>query len=183
MAPRKPPALPTPERLEKAALHYIERYAASAEGVRRVLMRKVDRAARAGLADREKGAADVAALVEKLVARKLIDDDAFAEGRAASLARRGLPRGQIARRLQAKGAGAGAIGHALASLDEAGITDSTSAILFAKRKKLGPFCADPAKRATLRLKHLGAMARAGFDGELARRIVDAPDPASLADED
>ena len=34
----------------------------------------MERAAREGLADRAQGAADVAALVEKLVARKLIDD-------------------------------------------------------------------------------------------------------------
>ena len=50
MKPRQPPKPPTQERLEKAALHYLERYAASSEGVRRVLMRKVERAARAGVA-------------------------------------------------------------------------------------------------------------------------------------
>jgi regulatory protein len=173
MKPRKPPRIPTPAYLEKAALHYLERYAASAEGVRRVLMRKVERAAREGLADRAQGAADVAALVEKLVARKLIDDAGFAEGRALSLARRGLPRGQIVQRLKIKGVAGEEVAKALAGLEEAGITDRTAAWLFAKRKRLGPFCADPAKRKDLRLKHLGAMARAGFEGDIARRIVDA----------
>ena len=64
MAPRKPPKPPTRERLEKSALHYLERFAASAEGLRRVLMRKVERAAREGLADRAQGALDVAFVVE-----------------------------------------------------------------------------------------------------------------------
>lgn len=169
----KPPRVPTPAYLEKAALHYLERYAASAEGVRRVLMRKVERAARAGLADRAQAAADVAALVEKLVARHLIDDARFAEGRALSLARRGLPRGQIAQRLKIKGVAIEAVDKAFVALDEAGATDRAAAWLFAKRKRLGPFCADPALRKQRRLKHLGAMARAGFEGELARRIVDA----------
>jgi regulatory protein len=182
MPPRKPPKAPTRERLEKSALHYLERYAASAEGLRRVHMRKVERAAREGLADRAQGAEDVAAVVAKLVASRLLDDARFAEGRAASLARRGLPRGRIAQRLKVVGVEVDDIERALGSLDEAGENDLKAATIFAKRKRLGPF-ADPARRAAARMKHLAALARAGFSGELARRVVDAADPAALADED
>ncbi len=182
MPPRKPPKPPTRERLEKSAIHYLERYAASADGLRRVLMRKVERAAREGLADRAQGAADVAAVVAKLVANRLLDDARFAEGRAASLARRGLPRGRVAQRLKVLGVEAEDIERALGSLDEAGENDLKAAIVFARRKRLGPF-ADPARREAARMKHLAAMARAGFSGELARRVVDAADPAALADEE
>ncbi len=182
MPPRKPPKPPTRERLEKSALHYLERYAASAEGLRRVLMRKVERAAREGLADRAEAAAHVAAVVAKLVANGLLDDARFAEGRAASLARRGLPRGRIAQRLKVVGVDGDDIERALGSLDEAGENDFKAAVIFARRKRLGPF-ADPARREAARMKHMAAMARAGFSGELARRVVDAADPAALAYED
>lgn len=181
MPPRKPPKPPTRERLEKSALHYLERYAASAEGLRRVLLRKVERAAREGLADRAQGAADVDAVVAKLVANRLLDDARFAEGRAASLARRGLPRGRIAQRLKIAGVEGDDIERALGTLDEAGENDFKAAVIFARRKRLGPF-ADPARRVAARMKHLATMARAGFSGELARRIVDAASPAALADE-
>ena len=182
MAPRKPPKPPTRERLEKSALHYLERFSASAEGLRRVLMRKVERAAREGLADRAQGTLDVAFVVEKLAAKQLLDDARFAEGRAASLARRGLPRGRIAQRLKVAGVGDPDIAQALDGLDEAGENDLKAALIFARRKRLGPY-ADPARRAAARMKHLAAMARAGFSGELARRIVDAADPDALAEEE
>jgi|JI10StandDraft_1071094.scaffolds.fasta_scaffold523435_1 regulatory protein len=182
MAPRKPPKPPTRERLEKSALHYLERFAASAEGLRRVLMRKVERAAREGLADRAQGAIDVAFVVEKLAAKHLLDDSRFAEGRAASLARRGLPRERIAQRLKIAGVGDPDIAHALDGLDEAGENDLKAALIFARRKRLGPF-ADPARRAAARMKHLAAMARAGFSGDLARRVVDTDDPDRLAEEE
>lgn len=181
MPPRKPPRPPTRERLEKSALHYLERYAASAEGLRRVLLRKVERAAREGLADRAQGAADVDAVVAKLAANRLLDDARFAEGRAASLARRGLPRGRIAQRLKIAGVEGDDIERALGTLDEAGESDFKAAVIFARRKRLGPF-ADPARRVAARMKHLAAMARAGFSGEHARRIVDAADPETLTDE-
>ena len=74
------------------------------------------------------------------------------------------------------------IAHALDGLDEAGENDLKAALIFARRKRLGPF-ADPARRAAARMKHLAAMARAGFSGELARRIVDAVDPDALAEEE
>lgn len=179
MKPRQPPKPPTPERLEKAALHYLERYAASSEGVRRVLMRKVERAVRAGVGDKAQGAIDVAAVIDKLLARKLVDDSVFAEGRAMSLARRGLPRSQIVQRLKIKGVEGEEVDKAIAALETAGITDRTAAILFAKRKRLGPFCVHAGQRKEQRLRHMAAMARAGFDGTLARMVLDAPNPAAL----
>lgn len=178
MAQRRPPKPPTPERLEKAAIRYLERFAAPAEGVRRVLMRAVERAVRAGIAERGPASADVDAVVARLVARGLIDDRAFAEGRAASLARRGLPGGRIARRLQVAGVDGDAVAGALDELARTGENDRAAAIRFARRKRLGPF-ADPARRAAARMKHLAAMARAGFDGDLARRVIDAADPDAL----
>ena len=52
-APRKPPRKVSPAYLERAALAYLERFAASAESLRRVLLRKVERSARAHDTDRD----------------------------------------------------------------------------------------------------------------------------------
>src|SRR5512142_1025189 len=94
--PRQPPNV-APAALEAAALFYLERYASSAENLRRVLMRRVDRAARAEVIERSEGAARVDAIVERLRARRLLDDAAYAEGRARSLSRAGRSRANIAR--------------------------------------------------------------------------------------
>ena len=170
---RKIPKPPTPERLEKTALAYLERYAASREGVRRVLMRRVERAARAGVAVREEGAAAVETVLERLAAKRLLDDRLYAEGLAASLARRGLARGRIAERLKLKGLAREEIAAALGAVDETGDDDAARAARWAKKKRLGPY-GDPAKRAARRLRDIAALARAGFEPELARRIVDGP---------
>jgi regulatory protein len=157
--------------LEKAALAYLERYAASREGVRRVLMRRVERAARAGVAPREDGAANVETVLAKLAAKGLLNDELFAEGLAASLARRGLARGRIAERLELKGVAREEIAAALGGVDDTGDDDSARAIRWAKKKRLGPY-GDPAKRQARRLRDIAALARAGFEPDLARKIVD-----------
>lgn len=53
MPPKRRPTPPlTAEALENAALVYLARYQTSAENLRRVLARRVERAARVGGADR-----------------------------------------------------------------------------------------------------------------------------------
>ena len=51
----KLPRKVTLKSLENAALFYLQRYATSTENLRRVLMRRVDRSARAHSTDREEG--------------------------------------------------------------------------------------------------------------------------------
>lgn len=169
---RKPPKPPTSERLEKSALAYLERYAASREGVRKVLMRRVERAARAGVASRDDATASVEAVLAKLATKGLLNDKLYAEGLAASLARRGLARGRIAERLKLKGVGREEVAAALGTVDDTGDDDRARAIRWAKKKRLGPF-GDPAKRQARRMRDIAALARAGFEPELARKIVDA----------
>lgn len=170
--PRKPPRAITPEYLDKAALFYLERYASSAENLARVLMRRVEKAARAGISDREEGRQLVDALVERYRARGLLDDKTYAEGRARSLLRQGRPRAAIARRLAAKGVGGEAIEQALGSLaDESANPDLSAAIAFARRRRLGPWRLKD--RAESRDRDLAALGRAGFSYDLARKIVSA----------
>src|SRR5258708_16915791 len=175
----RPPPDVTPTALEKAAFHYLERYASSAENLRRVLMRRVERAVRAGAVERAEGRAGVDAVIERLQARRLLDDAAYAEGRARSLSHKGRSRAIIARTLAAKGVGRETVDAALEGLAEAGETDLAAAVRFARRRRMGPFRA-PKERAGRRDRDLAALGRAGFAYEVARLVVDAETPEALA---
>jgi len=176
--PRKPPRPITADYLDKAALFYLERYASSADNLARVLMRRVERAARAGISDRDEGRRLVAELVERYRARGLLNDQTYAEGRARSLLRQGRPRAAIARRLAAKGVAPEAIDSALASLrDEAANPDLAAVIAFARRRRLGPYRLKD--RDAFRDKDLAALGRAGFSYDLARRVLEADSPEAL----
>lgn len=167
----------TAQQLDNAALHYLGRYASSSANLRRVLLRKVARAAKTG-AD----TGDAAALIEALVARYLrsglLDDRAYATQRAASLARRGASRFSIAGKLAQKGVSTDLVKEAVRSLDEGGNSEIAAACALARRRRLGPY--RPAtSRAEWRRKDMASLARAGFGLDLARRILDARDIAAL----
>ncbi|TVR96414.1 MAG: RecX family transcriptional regulator [Rhodospirillales bacterium] len=183
---RKAPRKITPQSLENAAAAYLQRFAASAETLRRVLLRRVRRSAAAHGTDPEAATAMVAALIERYRRVGLIDDRAFAEGRAARLHRRGLPISRIRRHLAEKGVAAPDIDGALAALAEADTgpslsADARAAFNLARRRRLGPF-RPAADRALHRDRDLAALARAGFAYALARRLIDAETPDAFVAE-
>jgi regulatory protein len=165
--------------LERAAIDYLARYAASRQGVARVLERRIARAARRGAIDADAARATARAVIDGLVARGLLDDGRFAEGRARSLLGRGRSTAAIRAALRDKGVDAASADHALATLaDETPDPDLAAAIALARRRRLGPFAA-PATRRARRDKDLGVMARAGFPRAVACRVIDAADVAAL----
>ncbi len=181
--PRRGPKQATPAYLERAALFYLERYASSAENLRRVLLRKVRRSAAAHGTDPAEGAAAVDALVARFLDAGLLDDTLYACGQALSLARRGAPARAIALKLKQRGVAEEQIAYALeARSEEAADPDLAAALIYARRRRLGPFRAEPATRAENRQKDLSAMARKGFAPDLCLKVVDAEDPEDLWDE-
>lgn len=176
----------TPAWLENVALHYLERFASSAEHLRRVLLRRVERRRRLGGAEEappEESVAAHAAMVEEVVARLvrsgLLDDARYAEAHAASLHRRGASLSAIRRKLASRGVAAEMIAGTLAGLTEdAGVTtdeaDLAAALALARRRRLGPFRA-PELRAEFRQRDLAALGRAGFSYEIARAVLEAED--------
>ena len=86
--PAKKPRKVTADSLERAALHYLERYATSAANLRRILMRRVLRSAEAHGTDPADGKVLVDALVTRYRKAGLLDDAAYARMRAESLHRR-----------------------------------------------------------------------------------------------
>ncbi len=99
----KTPRKITAQRLENMALYYLGRYASSSANLRRVLMRKVERAAAAHGADPAEGAKLIEDLIARYLRSGLIDDRAYAAQKAASLQRRGASRFGIKGKLRQKG--------------------------------------------------------------------------------
>lgn len=159
--------------IERWALAYLGRYASSAEGLRRVLLR---RARRRLDADRE-ALAGAAVLIDALVDRYrqsgLVDDAAYAGAQARARLRRGQSLRTIRAGLAAKGVGGEDAAAALDALrDAAGDPDIAAAVAFARRRRLGPF----RRGAEDRGRTLAAFARAGFARAAAQAVLDCTDP-------
>jgi len=176
---RRGPKKVTPQHLENVALHYLARFATSAENLRRVLARRVEKSARHHGTDPDEGLAWIEDLIKRYRRAGLLDDGAFAEARAADLLRRGVPVRGIRFRLAQKGVGGADIDKALDVLvEDQPAPDLAAAVSLARRRRLGPF-SPAAVRAERREKDLAALARAGFDYDTARRVIDAETPDDL----
>ncbi|HEY9537192.1 MAG TPA: RecX family transcriptional regulator, partial [Kiloniellaceae bacterium] len=71
----------TPERLERSALYYLERYDSSSGHLRRLLRRKVALSARVHGTDAEEGRAAVDRVIARLTGLGLLDDARYARER------------------------------------------------------------------------------------------------------
>lgn len=150
--------------LERFALRYVERYATTRAKLAAYLNRKI----------RERGWTGetppaVEAIVERFAERRYLDDAAFAAAKGASLTRRGYGVRRVSAALKAAG---------IEADDAAPVEDAAreeafnAALIFARRKKIGPFASvkpDPDDRR----KALAAMLRAGHDFGISRQIVSA----------
>jgi regulatory protein len=164
--------------IERWALAYLGRFASSAENLRRVLLRRV----RKRLAEDRDAVAVAAATIDALVARYrssgLVDDAAYAAGRARARLRRGQSLRVIRAGLAAKGVGAEDAAAAIAALrDEGGDPDLAAACAFARRRRLGPYrraAADDGD--AVKMRELAAFARAGFSRDAATAVLDCATP-------
>lgn len=168
--PRKVPRRITPDYLERAALHYLERYSSSEANLRRVLMRKVQNSCHHHGDDPASFAAILDAVIAGKVASGLIDDRRFAENRAASLERRGTSRRMIGAKLAAKGIGRAIIDDITAPRDAQ--DDLAAARIAARRKAVGPW-RKRGSRADFRQKDIATLLRAGFALGIVLAVVDA----------
>ena len=176
----------TAQYLQNAATLYLERYPATAEGLRRVLARRVRRAEmrEAPVMDNVKQAID--AIVARFVEAGVIDDKAFAQTKARALHRRGTSTKLTRNRLQMAGVDAATLDKAMAALDQELDTDPRrrewrAAVALARRRRLGPYRPDKDRR-DRRNRDLAAMARAGFDYDVARKVIDAVSVDALDEE-
>ena len=166
---RAPKPTVSPDALMRMASFYLARYSASTARLREVLERKVRRRcelADAPLPEPAEMRALIDGVVDRLTRGRLIDDAAYGRGRAAALARKGLPAWRIKADL-----GRQDVDVAEPSVAEAlDLDEPAQAARLAQRKRLGPY--RPGEREPYRDKDVRALVRAGFPVGLAKRIVD-----------
>ncbi|MCW8861034.1 MAG: recombination regulator RecX [Rhodospirillales bacterium] len=175
---RRAPRKATPKYLENSALHYLQRFSTSTANLRRILMRKVERSVLHHDTDPDQGAAMVEALLVRFGDLGYLDDAAYAEMRVRALNRRGAGERAIRARLREKGVDEADVDRGLASLEEeVGDTELSGAVTLARRRRLGPFRTAPPgdeeEERRRRDREMAAFARAGFDFQTARRVMDA----------
>ena len=172
---RRGPRKATPRHLERVALYYLERYASSAENLRRVLMHRVKRSASVHGTDCNEGAVVVDEIIRKFQEWSYLNDRAYAEMRVDGLHRRGLSVRAIRHRLMLKGVLEDDINIALEALAaETPHPDRHAAIAYARRRCMGPWRLND--RESHRERDLAALGRQGFSFDIARWVVDADSP-------
>jgi regulatory protein len=166
------------ERLRELALFYAGRYATTEARLAAYLKRKL----------RERGWSgedqpDVAALVGRLAELRYVDDRAWGEAKARGLAARGLGQRRVRQALRHGGLGEEDMGAVLAAGEEEPDPGWAAALMFARRKRLGPYAADPeaARLPEARRKALAVLMRAGHGFDIARRVLDADADSLLAE--
>jgi len=145
----------------KSAVHYLSRYASSAENLRRTMIR---RAGRKFEDITEKEAAELADWAVRFCSEQgFLNDSAYAETKTAAGVRKGFSKRKIAASLSAKGVNSEVLENALAEVD-----DLKSAIVYAKRKRIGPFGGCDQKGWQ---KQAAALARQGFQCDIAFKVA------------
>ena len=171
----KSPKKITETYLHNAGLYYLQRFAASTERFRNVMMRKIILSCRAHpdqsidectkMLDR---------LVEKFITLGLLNDALYAEGIANSMNSRGLSERAVRMKMQMRGLDEDQIDKALAEYHDRNDTtrddlELKAALKLAKKKKVGPYAQSRDYDVT---KILAAFARAGFSYTLSKRVLD-----------
>jgi regulatory protein len=166
-SPKPPGPAPDQRALHEAALRHLARFAATEDGLRRVLERRVHRWARAAGAagdELQPSLAAARAVARAMVEAGAVNDAEFAAARARRLARGGRSRRAVSAHLPAKGVGVGEIAAALTGAD-----DLAAALVYLQRRRIGPFRAAAVPEG--RQRDLAALARAGFERDVAERAL------------
>ncbi len=171
----------TPQSLRNAALYYLQRYASSSSNLRAVLTRRIRRAERDQEIDQDAAATWIEKIVADFETSGLLDDKTYADARIQTMFRQGRSRRIMMLDFRKKGVAADVAESAVDTLSqETAAPDRIAAVRHARRRRLGPFRASD--RAEYRERDLAAMARAGFDYQTARLVIDASDPEELEED-
>ena len=173
------------KRLMNKAVHYLGRYASSRHRLGQVLARFAARK----LADADP--ADVEAAIAETITQcaefGYVQDDVYARAQARSQRNQGRSARVIRQRLRQHAINNDDIDAAIHEADEH-VEDGEllAALRFARRRRLGVFAtaASSTDPQTLRNRHLGSLARAGFAMAICHRVLaeaDRGDAETLID--
>ena len=170
--PREPRPIDAAQ-LQDLAVGYAAKYATTAAKLRRYLARKLGERIWTGDTP-----PDVETLVSKITSLGYVDDRAYAASKARDLTTRGFGARRVRGALSAAGVSSDDVSATIdADPDEdAAAIALTTAIAFARRRRFGPFARDGASTDPVRMRReLAAMARAGHDFGVAKRVLRAGD--------
>lgn len=160
-APR-PPKAPDAAYLERAALYYLERFAASSAQLEQVLKRKIMGRCKLRSEKPEQYYEAIAPLILRYQECGLLNDERYAQAKVASLRRKGSSQRMITAKLSQKGVSK----ETIAAQIEANETDDLAAAReLVRRKKLG-------KNEEKRAKDLATLARAGFSYAICKQALE-----------
>lgn len=149
-----------------AAMHYLQRFAATQEQLRKVLKRKITRAQMRGDEVPNDALQWIENAVAKCVQFNYVDDRVFAENKKQSMRRAGKARMVIAQTLTQKGVERDMVQEVMGENDEE--VELQAALRTVKRKRLG-LSDDPEHRQ----KDLAKLLRAGFSLGVAKQALQA----------
>lgn len=172
---KRSPRKITATYLHNSGLYYLERFSASKNHFKFVMLRKVKRSCMHHL---DQNYDECAILVEELADKfenvGLLNDDVYTTGMVTSMRRKGLSRNVIMNKMKIKGIASEHTKIALEKLDAEYYenerdAEMNAALTLARKKKLGPYMGE---RDIDIKKALGIFARAGFSYDIAKYILD-----------
>lgn len=171
--PRTPRKI-TPTYLHNAGLYYLERFSASKNHFKSVMMRKVKRSCMHHTEqDYDECAKMVDEVADKFERLDLLNDEVYARAVVTSLRRRGLSRMMIINKMRMKGIDKERAQEELNKIDAEGDEDQDpelqAALKLARKKKIGPYFIGEEEDTQ---KSLGKLARAGFSYDTARKVLE-----------
>lgn len=167
---KKLPKKITPVRLKNIALYYLKRFETTQAGLRAVLKRRVDAYWYYDKDfDRNEAYGWIENLINEFVGLKYIDDTRFAEFKIRDYLAAGKSPRYIMGKMKEKGVDDAIT---LRLIESQEYDPFAAALKLAKKKKIGPFSPNKEIRKERRSKDLAILVRAGFDYDVAVKVLD-----------
>ena len=170
---KKPSADRIKKRLTNKALHYLGRYASTSARLETVLRKFAKRK----LEEAEPALLDstIKQVIESCVRLGYIDDEAFIRNQFRQGLRGGHSQKRILLKLAQRGISRDMALRVMQNSDEDGLPDDeaelAAALIYARKKSVGPFSRLPLNTPEAKQKHLGKLARNGFSFDIARKVM------------
>ena len=175
------------KRLTNKALHYLGRYASTSAQLEVVLRKFVKR--KLELADPALLDSSIRDVIESCIRLGYIDDAAFIRSQFRQGLRSGHSQRRILLKLAQKGISRDLALSVLQDSDDDALPDDktelAAALIYARKKSIGPFASTPPSCPEVKKKHMGRLARNGFSFDVVRKVMalaSAEDADTLLDE-
>ncbi|MDX2052492.1 MAG: regulatory protein RecX [Polyangiaceae bacterium] len=171
--PELPLTLPK-GKLEEYAMGYLNRFDATRHKLASVLTSYIQRHVAAD--GRDAAMAEAAAMLDRYEANGILSDQRFSTNHARSLHQRGSSRQKTVQKLRMRGVAPEVIQASLDALEsEQPGGDLAAALIYVKKRRLGPHRRSDEERQAARHKDLASLARQGFSLDVARRALATTD--------